>query len=275
MIGISDFFSEVAVSRKIGTFRLDATVEESHQSTLKTTKNPIESGGVIADHAYLEPRQLTVRGIIVDYEVVSNVISAVMSPSMESTVGVLGDVITGDFNPFDPATQDKLLNDAGIFAGDYAIGAVRNIAPWLPNLVTRALDLGEAPSRIRKQLAELESMQASGEMLKISTKAKDYTNMVLQGLATVTRKDTVLEVVLSFGEIQVSAEQLVTSSGLTGGEADMRPKGGKGKDGDTDPTGDSGKDTRVPPKVNHQSVNERMRGQVEAELGKLKGRMGF
>ena len=44
------------ISRKIGTFRLDATEQENNKSTLRTTKNPIESGANVADHAALEPK---------------------------------------------------------------------------------------------------------------------------------------------------------------------------------------------------------------------------
>lgn len=55
-------------SRKIGTFRLDATEQENNKSTLRTTKNPIESGANVADHAVLEPKQITIKGKIVAYE---------------------------------------------------------------------------------------------------------------------------------------------------------------------------------------------------------------
>jgi len=281
MATLEDFFSKTFVSRKIGTFVLDATTDESHQSQLKVTKNPIESGGVIADHAYLLPGALVIRGIIVDYEVeqVSTLIGKLTS--IEGIAGVLGDVVSGDFDPFDEATQDKLLESAQVVIGDIVLGAIRNIAPWLPGVLGKVLDIDgeEAPSRIRKLYAELESIQSSGEMLTVITKAKIYNDMVLTGIAAITNNDNVLEVVLSFENIQVTAEQLVVQGGLTGGEADMRSKKGKGgkdgKDDSADPSGDAGKDTKKPVKVEHESVVERMRGQVEAELGKLKGRMGF
>ncbi|HXL99323.1 MAG TPA: hypothetical protein VN932_05280, partial [Rhizomicrobium sp.] len=55
------------ISRAIGTVRLDQTTRESHDSTLRVTDNPIESGAVIADHAVLEGRKLMVQGKMVDW----------------------------------------------------------------------------------------------------------------------------------------------------------------------------------------------------------------
>lgn len=43
-------------NRKIGTLALDITTNEDHESKLKVTDNPIESGAVISDHAVLEPK---------------------------------------------------------------------------------------------------------------------------------------------------------------------------------------------------------------------------
>lgn len=281
MAQLEDFFSKTFIDRKIGTFVLDVTVEESHQSELKITKNPIESGGVVADHAYLLPRSLTIRGVVVDYEVEQAAELLSQLTSVNGIEGVLSSVVLGDFNPLDKSTQDKLLDSAITVLGDNVLNRVRNIAPWLPGAIGQALDFGEAPSRVRKMYEELNSLQRSGEMLTITTKAKIYENMVLTGIAAVTNNDNALELVLSFDEIQVTAEQLVIEGGLTGGEADMKVKEGKGKgkdgkdDGDTGADGDASPSTKRSDKIKHQSVTERMRAQVEAEKAKLKGRLGF
>lgn len=35
---------------------------------LAITENPIEDGSVIADHAVLEPKEITIMGVVVDYD---------------------------------------------------------------------------------------------------------------------------------------------------------------------------------------------------------------
>lgn len=49
----------VLVKTNIGAFFFDAFLRIDHSSKLKITEHPIESGSVVADHAYMEPRELT------------------------------------------------------------------------------------------------------------------------------------------------------------------------------------------------------------------------
>ena len=280
-MALGDIFGPAEIVRTVGKFKLDCTVEESHQSDLNVAEHPVESGGNIADNAVLAAKEITIRGIIVDYEVnsVSSFIEVVNS--LPQTGKIVTDVISGKMNPFDPKTQAKLLNDAVGFVGDLAANAVRNIAPWLPNVLGTALDLGQSESRIRTKHDELYRLQSSGELLEVVTATKIYKNMVVKGISSVTKKDTVTEYVLNLREIQVTAEQLVKGQGLTGGAADMTSKSGKGKGkggktGVGDDVGAEGTADAVKPIVTqHQSVVERMRGQVEAEKARLKGRFGF
>lgn len=48
----------VLVKTNIGTYFFDAFIQIDHSSKLKITEHPIESGSVVADHAYMEPREL-------------------------------------------------------------------------------------------------------------------------------------------------------------------------------------------------------------------------
>lgn len=280
-MALGDIFGPVEINRTVGKFKFDCTVEESHQSDLEVAEHPIESGGNIADNAVLAAKEITIRGIIVDYEVnsVSSIIAGVNS--LPQTGQIIADVISGKMNPFDPKTQQKLLSDAVDFVGDNIMAKVRNIAPWLPNVLGSALDLGHSDSRIRTKHDELYRLQSSGELLEVVTATKIYKDMVIKGISSITKKDTVTEYILTLREVQVTAEQLVKSQGLTGGAADMTSKSGKGKgkggkSGVGDDIGAEGKADAVKPKVTkHQSVVERMRGQVEAEKAKLAGRFGF
>jgi len=49
----------VLVKTNIGAYFFDAFLSVAHSSKLKITENPVESGSTVADHAYMEPRELT------------------------------------------------------------------------------------------------------------------------------------------------------------------------------------------------------------------------
>lgn len=51
--------SIILFSAKIGPVPLNLVISEKHSSKLGITENPIETGSKITDHAYLEPKQLT------------------------------------------------------------------------------------------------------------------------------------------------------------------------------------------------------------------------
>ncbi|WP_350305173.1 phage baseplate protein [Photorhabdus viridis] len=56
------------ITRSIGEFQFDCVTIENHESSLRITENPIESGVAIADHAVLEPKEITITGVMVGYE---------------------------------------------------------------------------------------------------------------------------------------------------------------------------------------------------------------
>lgn len=50
----------VAVLRTFGSFVFDAVFEETHDADLEITDNPVETGVVVSDHAYMKPRRLKI-----------------------------------------------------------------------------------------------------------------------------------------------------------------------------------------------------------------------
>lgn len=50
----------VAIIRSIDGLVFDAVFEESHESDLEVTDNPVETGVVVSDHAYMKPLRLTI-----------------------------------------------------------------------------------------------------------------------------------------------------------------------------------------------------------------------
>ena len=51
--------SAILFSRSIGPVAVDVVLSEAHESRLSITKNPIEAGADVTDHAYVEPKRLT------------------------------------------------------------------------------------------------------------------------------------------------------------------------------------------------------------------------
>lgn len=54
----------VALPRSLGPVPLDVVAREYHESRLSITTNPVEAGADITDHAYLEPKRLTIEPVI-------------------------------------------------------------------------------------------------------------------------------------------------------------------------------------------------------------------
>lgn len=50
----------------MGGLVFDAVFEEQHESTLEVTDNPVETGVVISDHAFMKPLRLTIHAGVTD-----------------------------------------------------------------------------------------------------------------------------------------------------------------------------------------------------------------
>lgn len=56
----------VAILRYVGGLIFDAVFEESHDSELEVTDNPVETGVVVSDHAYMKPLRLKITAGVSD-----------------------------------------------------------------------------------------------------------------------------------------------------------------------------------------------------------------
>jgi hypothetical protein len=57
---------KTTVIRKLGAFSFDAVFSESHTHELEVTDNPIETGSVVSDHAFMLPIRLTLTAGVSD-----------------------------------------------------------------------------------------------------------------------------------------------------------------------------------------------------------------
>lgn len=56
----------VAILRSMGGLVFDAVFEETHESELEVTDNPVETGIVVSDHAFMKPLRLTISAGVSD-----------------------------------------------------------------------------------------------------------------------------------------------------------------------------------------------------------------
>jgi hypothetical protein len=56
----------VAIIRVMGGLVFDAVFEEAHTSDMEVTDNPVETGVVVSDHAYLKPKMVTLSAGVSD-----------------------------------------------------------------------------------------------------------------------------------------------------------------------------------------------------------------
>lgn len=57
---------QIAVIRSMGGLVFDAVFEETHESDLEVTDNPVENGVVVSDHAYMKPLRVKISAGVSD-----------------------------------------------------------------------------------------------------------------------------------------------------------------------------------------------------------------
>ena len=57
---------QVAIIRSMGGFVFDAVFEETHEADLEVTDNPVETGVVVSDHAFMKPLRVKISAGVSD-----------------------------------------------------------------------------------------------------------------------------------------------------------------------------------------------------------------
>ena len=185
-------------------FSLDINTVEQHASKLRVTENPIENGANIADHAVLDPKEVTVYGLVVGYE--TNTFS------FDNLLGF-------NFSDYPLPMPIKTLtaqaeNMVNRFASHFRTGAKavnQVIADFLPDYQFPLLN-SLSSDRIADAHEKLLALQRSGEPVTIQTNTRQYKNMILTSVGLTQKQNTSGEFVLTFREIFIVETQ--TASGL-------------------------------------------------------------
>lgn len=195
------------ITRTIGDFELDCTVREEHSSPLRLTKNPIESGADIADHSILEPKGLTITGVVVGYE---------PPQYLKNLTGI--DLSVLDEYPL-PIEISAIAHQAqGVveqyisLAGLVIDRTTKVIAPWYPNAGVGGSDESQTLDRVGRAYESLLSIQKSGETIDIQTGIRLYKNMIMTNIGTSQDKPGSAEITLTLEEIFIVENQ--TAQGL-------------------------------------------------------------
>lgn len=246
-------FAQVS-NRSIGTITFDVVTTEDHQSDLSITENPIESGAAIADHAVIQPKQVTINGVMVDHD--------------HSTFGLdlpfIGNIRGGiDFLnnfplPVKVITQtSQTIARAGRVisqvAGAYSqaknlLNQARAIAPFLPDFgLGGLLDSSAGDGRVQKCYADLVACQKSGETIDIQTGINLYKNMLIQSVAVNQSQDGSATFTITAREIFIvetkTAQSKSSASGKSKSGRAAAQSATKSQQGATQPKNDTPKRT--------------------------------
>lgn len=184
----------------VGTFVFDCALEESHESRLTVSENPLESGALVADHSYLEPKTYSVRGLIVSYkpqsllqQTISNDLAlAKRLPVLNGIIGQTEQVIAR-VNRYAGRVQQ---------AAQTAMKIANRLAPWVPESLQSLGDqTQESLSRQAQAYADLLTIQANGEFLTITSGLRTYNNVLLTGVVCVGNEDDAAQFALEFREV--------------------------------------------------------------------------
>lgn len=185
-------------------FSLDINTVEQHTSKLKVTENPIENGANIADHAVLEPKEISINGLIVGYE--KNTFS------IDHFLGI--DLFNYPLPMPIKTFAAQAENMVNRFASHFQTSVERLnkvVADFLPEYQSPIVN-SLFSDRIADAYEKLLAIQRSGEPVILQTNAKQYNNMVLSSVGLTQQKNTYGEFTLTFREIFIVETQI--ASGL-------------------------------------------------------------
>lgn len=202
------------INRRIGTVTLDAVVSESHQSDLRITENPIESGAQIADHAVLEPRSVTITGVMVDHERQAAKSATSKLPGIRgANLNFLNKIqpmslLSGKTAQTAARVQRELssFTSSLLPTSGLAGTATRALAPWLPSFASLGAtdqSTGGAAGRVRQAFDDLSAAQRSGETIEIETGLRLYQNMMVTSVSVSQTKDGSAEFNIAAREVMI------------------------------------------------------------------------
>ena len=205
-------------NRRIGKITLDVVTNEDHQSNLDISENPIESGAVIADHAVLKPKSVTIVGVMVEHDHGGFGANLPYVGNIRGVTDFLNQfplpvkVVTQTAQTLAKATRVLSQAAGAVQMAQDQINKVRAIAPFLPDFgLGGFLDSSENSNRIQKCYADLVASQKSGEPIDIQTGIHLYKNMLIESVSVVQSQDGSATFTISAREVLIVDTVTTTS----------------------------------------------------------------
>lgn len=246
-------FAQVS-NRSIGKITFDVVTTEDHQSDLSITENPIESGAAIADHAVIQPKQVTINGVMVDHDHSTFGLDLPFIGNIRGGIDFLNNfplpvkVITQTSQSI--ARAGRVISQvAGAYSQAKSIlNQARTIAPFLPDFgLGGLLDSSAGDSRVQKCYADLVACQKSGETIDIQTGINLYKNMLIQSVAVNQSQDGSATFTITAREIFIVETQTAQSKSSASGKSKSgraaAQSATKSQQGSTQPKSDTPKRT--------------------------------
>lgn len=101
----------IAIVRSMAGLVFDAVIEESHDLELQVTDNPVESGVVVSDHAFMLPVRLTLRAGVTDSPIIDYVTDQFAGESRSLKAYALLTALQRNAEPFNVQTGLKLYKN--------------------------------------------------------------------------------------------------------------------------------------------------------------------
>lgn len=221
-------------SRKIGSIVFDAVTSENHQSELNITENPVESGALIADHACVKPKEVTITGVMVEHDHASTRLESLGVPYIRGITDFL-DAIPAPFKAATYTVQtiakaNRVISQFNSLKAQVsnALNMARPIAPWLPDFGNGSGGVGG--NRVQQCYADLVATQKSGEPIEIQTGIQLYRNMLISSISVTQTQDGNAEFSITAREIFiVETATVATSGGNKGGGSSTSGKSKSGR----------------------------------------------
>lgn len=185
---INSFLGSSAVTLRhfaIGDFTLDVVEEESHQFTISSSESAVESGARITDHRVINPRELVIRGTVVNYEP-KNTLDELF-PQTSALLETIPLPIQVS------AVTDQVRNAVGraqaitsqAFAFGKKVSNLAAVASRFPTAQNFFNDLSETDDRISKFKSTLEQIATTETTIEVMTSTGLYSNIQIGSVSVV------------------------------------------------------------------------------------------
>lgn len=184
--------------RQIGPIFANITIEERHTDTQTITRHPVESGAAISDHAYKEPKEVTIRCAW------SNSTDAATPNTITGTLATaLGNAAAGSVQAQLASGAQKAIGGSAI--GNLAVGQLSDV--FGSDIVAIGTQFntgtGKGTTTVQDVYDSLLALQTSAIPIEIFTGKFHYTSMLIKRITveTTIRSENSLEVVLECQQV--------------------------------------------------------------------------